>query len=99
MAGSTAPLTMAGTLALVHAEEMMGLTLGQITQPGAPQIYGGIPGAANLSSMNYQGGSVECGMMNAAIHQLAAHIKVPNYNSSGITVSLGKPSRGRKLFM
>jgi len=87
MAGSTAPLTMAGTLALVHAEEMMGLTLGQITQPGAPQIYGGIPGAANLSSMNYQGGSVECGMMNAAIHQLAAHIKVPNYNSSGITDS------------
>ncbi|MEE4114272.1 MAG: trimethylamine methyltransferase family protein, partial [Desulfobacteraceae bacterium] len=26
-----------------------------------------------------------CGMMNAAIHQLAAHIRVPNYNSAGLT--------------
>jgi trimethylamine--corrinoid protein Co-methyltransferase len=24
-------------------------------------------------------------MMNAAIHQLANHVKVPNYNSSGLT--------------
>jgi trimethylamine--corrinoid protein Co-methyltransferase len=35
--------------------------------------------------MGYQGGGVECGMMNAAIHQLAGYIKVPNYNSSGLT--------------
>jgi len=35
--------------------------------------------------MGYQGGAVEFGMMNAAIHQLAAHINVPNYNSSGLT--------------
>jgi trimethylamine--corrinoid protein Co-methyltransferase len=87
MAGSTAPLTLAGTLALVHAEEMMGLTIGQTVRPGAPQIYGGIPGAANLQSMDYEGGAIECGMMNAAIHQLSAHIRVPNYNSSGITDS------------
>ena len=31
------------------------------------------------------GGGVECGMMNAAIHQMAAHIDVPNYNSAGLT--------------
>jgi len=37
--------------------------------------------------MGYLGGSVECGMMNAAIHQMARHIGVPNYNSSALTDS------------
>jgi trimethylamine--corrinoid protein Co-methyltransferase len=56
-----------------------------MTKSGAPVLYGGIPGRANLWNLGYQGGSVECGMMNAAIHQLANHVKVPNYNSSGLT--------------
>ncbi|MQY76279.1 MAG: trimethylamine methyltransferase [Spirochaeta sp.] len=86
-AGSTAPVTMAGTLALLHAEEMAGITICQLTSPEAPLLYGGIPGAADLQSMGYMGGAIECGMMNAAIHQLARHIKVPNYNSSGLTDS------------
>ncbi len=84
-AGSTSPRTMAGTLAQLHAEELGGIVIGQLTNPGAPQLYGGIPGASNLRTMGYQGGAVECGMMNAAIHQMAAHIKVPNYNSSGLS--------------
>ena len=71
MAGSTSPLTMAGTLAQLHAEELAGLTIGQLTNPGAPLLYGGIPGMADLRSMGYSGGAVEFGMMNAAIHQLA----------------------------
>jgi trimethylamine--corrinoid protein Co-methyltransferase len=85
MAGSTAPLTMAGTLAQLHAEQLAGIAICQLTNAGAPILYGGIPGMANLRTMGYLGGAVECGMMNAAIHQLAHHIKVPNYNSSGLT--------------
>jgi len=87
MAGSTSPITMAGTLALIHAEQMAGITIGQLTNPGSPQLYGGIPGMADFRTMGYKGGGVECGMMNAAIHQMAAHIKVPNYNSSGLSDS------------
>ncbi|MBW2427353.1 MAG: trimethylamine methyltransferase family protein [Deltaproteobacteria bacterium] len=87
MAGSTSPVTMAGTLAQLHAEQLAGITICQLTGPGAPILYGGIPGRANLRSLAYSGGAVECGMMNAAIHQLAHHIKVPNYNSSGLSDS------------
>jgi trimethylamine--corrinoid protein Co-methyltransferase len=87
MAGSTSPVTMAGTLAQLHAEQLAGITICQLTSPGAPVLYGGIPGRANLRSLGYLGGAVECGMMNAAIHQLAHYIKVPNYNSSGLTDS------------
>ena len=85
MAGSTSPLTMAGTLAQIHAEQLAGITLAQVAAPGAPLLYGGIPGRADLQTMNYCGGAIECGMMNGAIHQLARHIGVPNYNSSGLT--------------
>jgi trimethylamine--corrinoid protein Co-methyltransferase len=87
MAGSTAPITMAANLAQIHAEQLAGIVICQLTRPGAPLLYGGIPGRANLATMGYQGGSVECGMMNAAIHQLARHIGVPNYNSSALTDS------------
>ncbi len=87
MAGSTAPVTMAGTLAQLHAEQLAGIAVCQLINPGAPVLYGGIPGRANMRSLAYLGGAVECGMMNAAIHQLAHHIKVPNYNSSGLTDS------------
>ncbi len=85
MSGSTSPMTMAGTLAQLHAEQLAGIAICQLTQPGAPLLYGGIPGMANMATMGYLGGGVECGMMNAAIHQLAAHINVPNYNSAGLT--------------
>ncbi len=87
MSGSTSPITMAGTLAQLHAEQLAGICICQLTNPGAPLLYGGIPGRANLASMEYLGGAVECGMMNAAIHQLSNHIQVPNYNSSGLTDS------------
>ena len=87
MAGSTAPITMAANLVQIHAEQLAGIVICQLTQPGAPLLYGGIPGRANLNTMGYLGGSVECGMMNAAIHQMARHIGVPNYNSSALTDS------------
>ena len=87
MAGSTSPITMAGTLAQIHAEQLAGIAICQLTNPGSPILYGGIPGMANLRTMGYLGGAVECGMMNAAIHQLSNYIKVPNYNSSGLTDS------------
>jgi len=87
MAGSTSPLTMAGTLTQLHAEQLAGITVCQLTNPGAPILYGGIPGMANLNNFGYLGGAVECGMMNAAVHQLADHIKVPNYNSAGLADS------------
>lgn len=87
MSGSTSPVTMAGTLAQLHAEQLAGISICQSIRPGAPLLYGGIPGMADMNTMGYRGGAVECGMMNAAVHQLAHYIKVPNYNSCGLSDS------------
>jgi trimethylamine--corrinoid protein Co-methyltransferase len=85
MAGSTSPITLAGTLVQLHAEELAGLVLTQMVNPGAKVLYGGIPSMADLHYLTYVGGGVEFGMMNAAIAQLSHYINVPNYNSAGIT--------------
>ncbi len=85
MAGSTSPVTLAGTLVQVHAEQLSGIALTQFAHPGAPVLYGAIPSMADMKWMTYLGGGVEFGLMNAAIAQMARHIGVPNYNSAGLT--------------
>lgn len=85
MAGATSPVTMAGTLTQLHAEELSGIVFSQLIKPGAPVLYGGIPGMSDMSDLSYRAGGVEFGLMNAAISQLATYIDVPNYCSAGIT--------------
>jgi trimethylamine--corrinoid protein Co-methyltransferase len=85
MAGSTAPITLAGMLAQLNAEQLAGLTLTQLVGPGCPVIIGPIPSTADLRSGKYLGGSVEFGMTNAAITQLAHFYQIPIYNSAGMT--------------
>ncbi|MGD2105167.1 MAG: trimethylamine methyltransferase family protein [Anaerolineae bacterium] len=85
MAGSTSPVTLAGTLVQLNAEQLSGLTLTQLVNPGTPVIMGPIPATADMRSGKYLGGSVELGIGNAAITQLAHFYEVPIYNSAGMT--------------
>ena len=85
MAGSTAPVTLAGMLAQLNAEQLAGLALTQLAQPGCPVLIGPIPATADMRSGKYLSGSVELGMCNAAITQLAHFYEVPIYNSAGMT--------------
>jgi trimethylamine---corrinoid protein Co-methyltransferase len=87
MAGSTSPVTLAGTLAQLNAEQLSGLTLTQLVNPGTPVLMGPIPATADMRSGKYLGGSVELGIGNAAITQLAHFYNVPIYNSAGMTDS------------
>ena len=87
MAGSTSPVTLAGSLAQVHAEQLSGIVLTQLANPGSPVLYGAIPSMADFKGMTYVGGGIEFGLMNAAISQMAQSIRVPNYNSAGLTDS------------
>jgi trimethylamine--corrinoid protein Co-methyltransferase len=87
MAGSTSPITLAGTLAQLNAEQLSGLTLTQLVNPGTPVIIGPIPATADMRSGSYLGGSVELGIANAAITQMAHFYQLPIYNSAGMTES------------
>ena len=77
MGGTTAPLTLAGLLAVQHAELLVGLVLTQLANPGTPFLYGG---TSSLSSM--QSGALMIGapaywsLMEATV-QLGHWLGVP----------------------
>lgn len=85
MAGATAPTTLAGTLAQMHAEALAGVALVQFLQPGAPVLYGAVPSVMDLRKMNLAIGSVETAMLNAAAVALAHLHGLPIYASAGLT--------------
>ncbi len=85
MAGSTAPVTLAGMLAQLTAEQLSGVVLAQLAQPGAPLLIGPIPATADMQSGRYLAGAAEFGLTNAAMAQMAQFYRLPLYNSAGMT--------------
>jgi len=85
ISGATAPVTLAGTLAQMHAEALAGVALVQVFRPGARVLYGAVPSTMDLRNMEYTMGSVEMAMMNAAAVQLAKIYDLPIYASAGVT--------------
>ncbi|MFO8101433.1 MAG: trimethylamine methyltransferase family protein [Dehalococcoidia bacterium] len=85
IAGATAPATLAGTLAQLHAEALAGVAITQVLSPGAKVLYGAVPTAMDLRTMEFTMGTAESSMMNAAAVQLAKIYKLPIYASAGLT--------------
>ncbi len=85
IAGATSPATLAGTLSQMHAEALAGVAIAQVFTPGAKVLYGAVPTAMDLRTMEFTMGSVEMGMMNAAAVQLANIYNLPIYASGGLT--------------
>jgi trimethylamine--corrinoid protein Co-methyltransferase len=87
MAGSTSPVTLAGTLVQLNAEQLSGIVLTQLARPGVPVLAGYMPGVVDMRSGGYLGGAVEFGIMQAAAAQLAHFYQVPIYGSGGMSDS------------
>ena len=86
-AGATAPVTLAGTLVQLTAEQLSGLTYLNLRRAGHPVLLGYVPSVADLRTGAFSGGSPEFALMNAAAAQLAQHLGLPVYNSSGLSDS------------
>lgn len=85
IAGATAPATLAGTLAQMHAEALAGVAVAQAFNPGAKTLYGAVATTMDMRGMEFRLGSVEMGMMNAAAVQLAKRYNLPIYASCAVT--------------
>ena len=86
-AGATSPASLAGTLVQIMAEQLSGLVYVNLRKPGYPLILGCVPAQADLRSGAFTGGSAEFALLNAACAQIAQHLDLPIYNSSGISDS------------
>jgi trimethylamine---corrinoid protein Co-methyltransferase len=87
ISGATGPASLAGTLAQMHAEALAGVALTQIFKPGAKVLYGAVPSAMDLRTMDFTLGSVETALMNACAVRLAKLCELPIYGSAGVTES------------
>lgn len=81
----TAPATLAGTLAQLHAEALAGVALAQALVPGAKVLYGAVATSMDLRTMEFCLGSAEGGVMNACAVQLAHLYGLPIYASAGVS--------------
>ncbi len=79
MAGGSSPVTLAGTLVTHNAEVLAGLTLSQLTRPGAAVVYGSSTTAMDLRLASASVGSPECGLINAAVAQIARFYLLPSW--------------------
>jgi trimethylamine---corrinoid protein Co-methyltransferase len=86
LAGAMAPATVAGALALQHAEALAGIAFGQMVAPGAPMIYGGFTSNVDMRSGAPAFGTPEYARAAMAGGQLARRCGLP-YRSSNANAS------------
>lgn len=86
-AGATAPVTLAGTLVQLTAEQLSGITYINLMRPGHPTLLGYVPSVADLRTGSFTGGSPEFALMNAAAAQITHFLGLPIYNSSALSDS------------
>ena len=87
MAGSTSPVTLAGTIAVQNAEVLAGMVLTQVINPGTPVVYGA---ASSITAMRYGSlsiGAPESMMIISASAQLAKYYGVPVRGGGSLTDS------------
>ena len=77
MGGGTAPLTIAGELALINAEVLVGATICQLLAPGCPIIYGSVASVMDMRTGILALGAPERSLINVAVVQLAHHYRIP----------------------
>ena len=79
MAGASSPVNLAGTCVAHNAEVLSCLTLAQLTQKGAPMVYGSSTTGIDLRYASASVGSPECGLINAAIACMARAYLLPSW--------------------
>ncbi len=79
MAGGSSPVTLAGTLVTHNAEVLSGITLAQLTERGAPCIYGSSTTAMDLKLAAACVGSPELALISAAVAQMARRYLLPSF--------------------
>jgi trimethylamine--corrinoid protein Co-methyltransferase len=83
--GLSAPLTMAGVLAVTNAEFLAINILPQMVRESTPVIYWTLPTIADMRTGAYASGGIECGILHMACAQLARFYGVPSGGYSGLT--------------
>lgn len=86
-AGSTGPMSLAGTIVQGNAETLACLVYNQLVAPGCPVIYGHLSTIMDMRSTIFSFGAPEMNLMIAAQSQIAQHYNIPFYGTAGCSDS------------
>ena len=75
--GMTSPVTIAGTVAQVHAEILGCLTLSQLVGPGTPILYASFARGMDMKTVNVAMSSPEFAILRGAIGQMGRYLGLP----------------------
>ncbi len=87
LAGATSPVTLAATVATNNIETLTGVILAQLVNPGTPTLYGSVATSMDMRSGSYLAGSIESGLINAGLAQMAQFYRIPFYATAGMSDS------------
>jgi trimethylamine--corrinoid protein Co-methyltransferase len=87
MSGGLTPTTMASTIVVALAEDLAGLTLAQLKNPGVPVIMGGVLTTMDMGTTVCTYGAPELTLMMAGITQMCRFYEVPSYGTAGCSNS------------
>ena len=85
--GASAPMSVAGTLALENAEILAGVCVTQAIKEGMPVCYGGICHAFDMRTTQMIFGGPEQAIFGVAMTQMGKHYGLPVYINVGLTDS------------
>ncbi|MBN1314619.1 MAG: trimethylamine methyltransferase family protein [Anaerolineales bacterium] len=85
--GGTAPITVAGCIALANAESLAGLLIAQLKREGAPVVLGGGALVMDLRTTVSCYGAPELQLAGAALADMANHYGLPRFSSAGASDS------------
>lgn len=87
MGGATGPASMAGILALQHAETLAGLVLAQLVNEGTPYVYGGTSSVTSMVTGDLLVGVPQFWTMMGATVELGHYLELPVRAGGGLTDS------------
>lgn len=83
--GATGPVTLAGSLVQHNAEFLSGLVMAQLTNPGAPVIYGGSPTTFDQRYATARLGAIETMIMGCSYAQIGKYYGLPTHMYLGLS--------------
>jgi trimethylamine--corrinoid protein Co-methyltransferase len=85
LAGANAPVTLAGSVVQHTAESLSGVIISQLSNPGAPIVWGGSPATFDMRKGTTPMGAVGTWMINCAYVQVGKKLGMPTHSYLGMT--------------
>jgi trimethylamine--corrinoid protein Co-methyltransferase len=85
MAGATSVVTLAGAVVQHTAESLSGVTINQLSKPGAPVVWGGSPATFDMRKGTTPMGAIGTWMINCAYVQVGKELGMPTHSYLGMS--------------